>query len=240
MRVFHSTNGKVQGGQLEAAVGTAAEAAKLLGAHGGEIRFFLTLAGGEDVNGTLFSQEYESPEALGAAFYLLGDDVELQAPLSRLSAPGSPTMITSQSMGMEMPLGRTPKAGRSILEVHTSHINPGRAQDAVTEAAEVCAFVEDNGAVNARCIQLTYAGMASGLIALTWEHENMGGEASPRRRRMVHRRWRRTPDAQHGQSPRYDPGRQHALQRGPAVGLSPECTSAAGSQQTPPGAPRSR
>jgi len=178
MRVFHSTNGKIQGGQLEAAVGTAAEAAKLLGAHGGEIRFFLTLAGGEDVNGTLFSQEYESPEALATAFDALADDVELQALLSRLSAPGSPTLITSQSMGMDMPLGRTPRAGRgSILEVHTSHINPGRVEDAITEAAEICAFVEDNGAVNARCIQLTYAGMASGLIALTWEHENMVAQA---------------------------------------------------------------
>jgi len=40
-------------------------------------------------------------------------------------------MITAQSMGMKMPIGRTPKAGRgSILEVHTSHINPGRAEDA--------------------------------------------------------------------------------------------------------------
>jgi len=105
-------------------------------------------------------------------------DAELQAFLSRLAGPDSPTMITAQSMGMEMPLGRTPKAGRgSILEVHTSHINPGRAGDAVTEAAEICAFVEDNGAVNARCIQLTYAGMASGLIALTWEHENMVAQA---------------------------------------------------------------
>jgi hypothetical protein len=178
MRVVHSTNGKVQGGQLEAAVGTAAEAAKLLGPHGADIRFFLTLAAGEDVNGTLFSQEYESTEAMATAFDALADDAELQAFLSRLAGPGSPTMITAQSMGMEMPLGRTPKAGRgSILEVHTSHINPGRAEDAVTEAAEVCAFVEENGAVNARCIQLTYAGMASGLIALTWEHENMVAQA---------------------------------------------------------------
>lgn len=115
MRVFHSTNGKVQGGQLEAAIAAAAEAAKLLGSHGGDIRFFLAGAAGEDVNGTLFSQEYESPEALGAAFDALGDDAELQALLSRLSAPGSPTMLTSQSMGIEMPLGRTPKAGRGNI-----------------------------------------------------------------------------------------------------------------------------
>ena len=139
MRAFYSTNGKVQGGQLDAAVGTAAEAAKLLGWHGGDIRFFLAGAAGEDVNGTLFSQEYESPEALGAAFGpRSATNAELQALLSRLSAPGSPTTLTSQSMGIEMPLGRTPKAGRgSILEVHTSRINPGRAEDVVTEAAEV-------------------------------------------------------------------------------------------------------
>jgi hypothetical protein len=131
-------SGKVQGGLLEAAIATAAEAAKLLGSHGGDIRFFLAGAAGEDVYGTLFSQEYESPEALGAALDALGDDAELQALLSRLSAPGSPTMLTSQSMGIEMPLGRTPKAGRgSILEVHTSRINPGRGEDVVTEAAEV-------------------------------------------------------------------------------------------------------
>ncbi|HXW82378.1 MAG TPA: hypothetical protein VEJ84_22970 [Acidimicrobiales bacterium] len=178
MRVFHSTNGKVQGGQLEAAVALASEAAKLLGAHGGEIRFYLSLAGGEDVNGTLFSQEYESPEALGAAIDALADNAELQALAARLNGPGSPVVITSQSMGMDLPLGRTPKAGRgSILEVHTSHINPGRFEKAVAESAEVCAFVEANGAVNARAIQLTYAGMASGLLALVWEHENMAAQA---------------------------------------------------------------
>ena len=178
MRVFHSTNGKVQGGQLEAAIAGATEAAKLLGSHGGDIRFFLAGAAGEDVNGTLFSQEYESPEALGEAFDALGNDAELQALLSRLSAPGSPTLLLSQSMGIEMPLGRTPKAGRGgVLEVHTSRINPGRAQDVVTEAAEVCAFVEENGAINARCIQLTYAGMASGMVALIWEHQNMAAQA---------------------------------------------------------------
>ena len=61
MRVFHSTNGKVQGGQLEAAIAVAGEAAKLLSPHGGQIRFFLAGAAGEEVNGTVFSQEYESP-----------------------------------------------------------------------------------------------------------------------------------------------------------------------------------
>ena len=178
MKVFHTTNGKVQGGQLEAAIAAAGEAAKLLSPHGGEIRFFLAGAAGEEVNGTVFSQEYESPEALATAFDALADDAALQALLSRLNAPGSPTMITSQSMAMEMPIGRTPKAGRgSILEVHSLHVTPGRVADAVAEAAEVCEFLEANGAVNARLLQLTYAGVASGLMALICEHENMRAHA---------------------------------------------------------------
>jgi hypothetical protein len=178
MRAFHSTNGKVQGGQLEAAIATAGEAAKLLSSTGGDIRFFLASAAGEEVNGTVFSIEYESPEALAEASDALADNTELQALLSRLNAPGSPTLITAQSMGMEMPIGRTPKAGRgSILEVHTLHVTPGRIEDAIADAAEVCEFVEANGAVNARLIQLTYAGLASGLMALTCEHENMRAHA---------------------------------------------------------------
>ena len=178
MRVFHTTNGKVQGGQLEAAIATAGEAAKLLSSTGGDIRFFLASAAGEEVNGTVFSIEYESPEALAEASDALAEDTELQAFLSRVNAAGSPTQITSQSMGMEMPIGRTPKAGRGgILEVHTLHVTPGRIEIAVAEAAEVCEFLETNGAVNARLLQLTYAGLASGLMALTCEHENMRAHA---------------------------------------------------------------
>jgi len=45
-------------------------------------------------------------------------------------------------------------------------------------AAEVCEFLEANGALNARLLQLTYAGMASGMTALTWEVENMQAQAN--------------------------------------------------------------
>ena len=167
---------KCRGASWEAAVGTAVEAAKLLSSYGGDIRFYVAGAAGEDVDGTLFTQEYESPEALAEALDALANNAELQALLNRLNAPGSPTMITSQSMGMEVPIGRTPKAGRgSILEVHTSHINPGRTEDAIAEAVEVCDFVEANGAINARLLQLTYAGMASGLMAFTFERGDIPG-----------------------------------------------------------------
>ncbi len=178
MRVFHSTTSKVQGGQLEGAIAVAGEAAKLLGSHGGEIRFFMAGAAGEEVNTTVFSQEYESPEAMATAFDELNEDVALQALLNRLNAPESPIQMTSQSMGMEMPNGHVPKAGRGrILEVHTLAVTPGRVADAIADSAEVCEFIEANGAVNARLIQLTYAGLASGLMALTCEHENLRAHA---------------------------------------------------------------
>lgn len=177
MRVFSSTIGKVRDGQMEGVVATAGEAAKLVGRHGGDVRFFLAGAG-EEVNSTLFSIEYDSPEALGRAADALGADGELQAFVTRLSGPKSPTVLISQSMGMEVPIGRTPKAGTgSIVEVHTSRVNPGRMEEVISQSVEVCDFVEANGAVNARLIQLTYAGLGSGLTILAWELENMEAHA---------------------------------------------------------------
>ena len=79
---------------------------------------------------------------------------------------------------MEVPIGRTPKPGTgNILEAHTSRVNPGRMEEVISQSAEVCEFVEANGAVNARLIQLTYAGLGSGLTILTWELENMQAHA---------------------------------------------------------------
>ncbi len=126
----------------------------------------------------MFSIDYDSPEALGRAFDAMADDTELQALMVRLSGAASPTTITSQVMGMELPIGRDPKPGQGgVLEVHTSKVNPGKMGQFLAESAEVCEFVEANGAVNARAIQLTYAGMSSGLTALTWEVENMAAQA---------------------------------------------------------------
>jgi hypothetical protein len=177
MRVFNSTIGKVKEGQMEGAVGVAGEAAKLVGRHGGAVRFFLAGAG-EEVNSTLFSIEYDSPETMGQAFDALADDAELQAFVTRLNGPQSPSVITSQSMGMEVPIGRTPKSGTGrILEAHTSRVNPGRMEEAISQSADVCEFVEANGAVNARLLQLTYAGLGSGLTILAWELENMQAHA---------------------------------------------------------------
>ena len=179
MRVSQSVIGQVKEGQMAHAVGMSSEAAKVVGRHGGDVRLFLSTVAGEQVNSTLFSLEYESPEAMSQAFDAMNTDPEVQALTLKLHDPESPTVMTSVSMAMELPIGREPTPGRgSLLEVHTNRVTPGRMEEFLSQAADVCAFVESNGAVNARVLQLTYAGMASGLTAFTWEIENWQAQAS--------------------------------------------------------------
>ena len=174
MKAFFSTTARVLEGQLDTAIATTADAAKVVGRHGGEVRFFMAIAAGEQVDSTLFSIEYESPEALAEAFDAMNADPELHR--IRTEARGSAQ--TSASMGIEVPTGHTPTPGRgSILEIHASQVKPGRMGEFLTDAADVCAFVEANGALNARVLQLTYAGMSSGITSLIWEHENMAAAA---------------------------------------------------------------
>ena len=71
-------------------------------------------------------------------------------------------------------------------------MHPGRLEEFLTDAVEVCEFAEANGAVNARVIELTYAGLASGMVAFCWElerHErarqDVGGLVHRRRNRVL-------------------------------------------------------
>jgi hypothetical protein len=174
MKTFFSTTARVEGGQLDAAIAGAADAAKVVGRHGGDVRFFLAIAAGEQVESTLFSVEYDSPDAMGKAFDAMNTDPELH----RIRTQATGSTQTSASMGMELPTSHTPTPGRgSIIELHASNVKPGRMGEFLEDSAEVCAFVEANGAINARVLQLTYAGMSSGLTTLIWEHENMAAHA---------------------------------------------------------------
>lgn len=178
MRVMYSTIGQVRDGQVEGAVGLAVDAAAVMRRFGAEVRFFLVMAGGEQVNSTVFSIEFESPEAAGAAFDAMNGDADVLAVTARTNSADSPSVITSQNMAIEIPV-RTPRAGQGgILEVHTNAVHPGRIEDVLAQSVEVCDFVEANGAVNARILQLTYAGAASGLVVLTWELADMAAHAA--------------------------------------------------------------
>ena len=177
MRVMYSTIGQVRDGRVEEAVGLAVDAAAVMRRFGAEVRFFLAMAAGEQVSSTVFSIEFESPEASGAAFDAMTGDADVLGITARSNAADGPSVITSQNMAIELPV-RTPKAGQGgILEVHTNSVHPGRIDDALAQSIDVCDFVEAHGAVNARILQLTYAGAATGLMVLTWEVENMTAHA---------------------------------------------------------------
>lgn len=174
MKAFFSTTARVLEGQLDAAIASSADAAKVVGRHGGEVRFFMAIAAGEQVDSTLFSVEYDSPEAMAQAFDAMNTDPEIH----RLRTEARGTTQTSASMAIELPTAHTPTPGRgSIVEAHASQVKPGRMEEFLGDAADVCAFVEANGALNARLLQLTYAGMSSGLTTMIWEHENMAAQA---------------------------------------------------------------
>jgi hypothetical protein len=178
VRVSRAVTGQIKVGQMEAAVATAAEAASLVGRHGGEVRFFIASASGDQVNQTLFSTQYASPVAMGAAFDAMHNDPELQAFGLRMQGILSPTVVMSTTMAIELPTGHEPKPGRgSILEVHASKPRPGRMQEFLAQGKEICEFVEAHGAVNAQVVQLTFAGTQSGITACGWEVENWTAHA---------------------------------------------------------------
>ena len=119
---------------------------------------------------------------------------------------------------MEVPTSHTRTGGRgNLIELHVSNVKPGRMAEFLEDAGEVCAFVEANGGLDARVLQLTYAGMSSGLISLIWEHENMTAHAEERRG-VVQRQGTRAP----GEGTRCERwpwrhGCEHALERDPVV-----------------------
>ena len=64
-----------------------------------------------------------------------------------------------------------------MLELHTFQVKPGRMEEFLATSAETCAFVEANGALNATALQLAYAGMATGMACLAWQHESLTAHA---------------------------------------------------------------
>jgi hypothetical protein len=175
MRAFYSTTARVHDGQLEQSIASSAAAKKVVGRHGGDVRLFLSVASGEQADTTLFTVEYEDAEALGRAFDAMNTDPDLTA--VRSSGAGTST-ITSASIAYELPTGFTSNRGRgTVLEIHNFQVKPGRMEEFLSTSAESLAFIEANGGLNATVLQLAYAGMATGLACLVWQHENMAAHA---------------------------------------------------------------
>lgn len=170
MTVSQAHVGKTQSGRIEEATSLAREGAKLVGRHGGQVRFLTAAFAGEATGTTIFSVEYTDESAFGRAMQEMSADPELQEFMTRVEASGSPTVMISDSLAVDVPNGYTSKGGHgSIVEVHLSRPVPGRIEGLIESTAKVCEFVEKNGAVNARTFQLVFGGMSSGLWGVSWE-----------------------------------------------------------------------
>jgi hypothetical protein len=98
----------------------------------------------------------------------------MSALMDRLDHEDSPTMLLSQSLGVEMPLDRPMKAGRgSVIQAYLSRPIPGRFEGVFDLARRAFDFVEAHGAMNCHLYTLMGAGMMSDAMGVSWELENM-------------------------------------------------------------------
>lgn len=170
MSVTQAHIGKTQPGRLEEAISLAREGAKLVGRHGGEVRFLTPAFAGEATGTTIFDVEYTDEVAFGRAMQEMSTDPELQEFMTRVQGPGSPTVMISDNLSVDVPTGYTSKGRHgSIVEVHLSRPVPGRIEGLVETCAKVCRFVEKNGATNARTFQIVFGGVSSGMWGISWE-----------------------------------------------------------------------
>jgi hypothetical protein len=175
MTVVSSTQSVVQPGRWEDAAAIALEASKLLERHGAaDTRWLRALTAGEATGTSLFLAEYENGEAYGAASDSLNADTELQALLTRLQGPDTPSILTGQSIASEVPLGRAGNPARgTILEIHVSQIVPGRLEQLIDLSAQCADFVEANGASHATLSSISASGSFTNAMSLSWELPDM-------------------------------------------------------------------
>lgn len=170
MTVSQAHISKIHPGRMEDAVNLARDGAKLVGRHGGQVRFLTPAFAGEATGTGVFSVDYTDEKEFGRAMQEMSTDAELQQFLLRVQGPDSPTTMISDSLTVDLPTGHTSKGGHgTLVEVYLSRLVPGRLQTALVMSARVCQFAERHGAVNARTFQVIYGGSVSGLWGVSWE-----------------------------------------------------------------------
>lgn len=170
MTISQAHIGKTQPGRLEDAISLAREGAKLVGRHGGQVRFLTPAFAGEATGTTVFSVEYTDEAELGRAMQEMSTDPELQGFTTRVMGPNAPTVMISDTLVADIPTGYKSKGGHgALIESHLSRPLPGNMEAALALCADVCRFVEANGAVNARTFQILAGGAMTGLWGVSWE-----------------------------------------------------------------------
>lgn len=175
MTVLSSVVGRIQPGRYEEFLSQSLEVSKLYERHGaGNPRVLQAVNAGEASNAWTFSAEFENAEAYGTFLEEVMADLEMQNILTRLRSADSPVVIEQQSLASEIPLERKQKQGRGdVVEVHVSRVTPGRFEEGLKTATAACNFAERHGARSARLFQLSYAGIGSGLLMLSWEFQSL-------------------------------------------------------------------
>lgn len=171
MTVSQAHVSKTQPGRIEEAISLAREGAKLVGRHGGQVRYLTPVFGGEATGTSIFDIEYTDEAAFGRAMEEMSTDPELQEFMVRMQRPDSATVMISDSLSVDVPTGYASSKPRhgSIVEVHMSRPIPGRTEELIASCAKVCRFVEKHGGTNARTFQVVFGGASSGLWGVSWE-----------------------------------------------------------------------
>ena len=174
MTVIQSIIGRIQPGRFDEYLELNRQAIKIHERLGVSARVFLAGPAGEASGLSSFSTEHANMDDYGRYADEVATDGELQSLVMHLRSEKTPVVIEQQSLASELPLGRTPKAGRGpVVEVHVSRPTPGRMEEVLSMGKRVCDFVEAHGALNARSFQLGYAGIGSGSLLSMWEFENL-------------------------------------------------------------------
>jgi hypothetical protein len=174
MAVIQSSIARVNPGRFDDFLEMSREAIKLHERLGVDARLLIATVAGEATGLTVFSTEHANLDEYGEYAESAAADSELQSLVTRSRGADSPVSNEQVSLASELPLGRTPRAGRgSVVEIHVTRPTPGRMEEVVALATRVCDFVEANGASNARTFQLGYAGSGTGMLMSSWEYETV-------------------------------------------------------------------
>ncbi|MBV8983783.1 MAG: hypothetical protein JO248_05015 [Acidimicrobiia bacterium] len=169
-RVQDSVVGRVKPGRMEDHLAMGVEVVKLFDRLGAEHpRLCMAIASGEPSGTFTFSTEYPSGEAWGEVGDAVNADAEFQAFIARVSAENAPSEILQFNTATEIPLRENNPTLGTIISVHVSRPIPGKFEEGLEQARRACELVERAGATNARCWQMGYAGMGSGMTMLSFE-----------------------------------------------------------------------
>jgi hypothetical protein len=174
MGVMFAVMGRAKPGRWDDCLRDAAHAGKVYERHGiDKLRFSTTAIAGEADGQWVFSLEFPSGAAYGAAQDRVMADDEMQALLHSTRAADSPVVVESTVLMVELPTQIGPGTTGPVTEAHLSRLNPGGLARALATTEEAFAIARSHGAVGTRLFRMTFAGSMTGLYAVIFEYPDM-------------------------------------------------------------------